>query len=226
MVGVTERGTARSAFRDRRGEPLLGSIRVAGKTGSLSGTNPDGNYQWFIGVAPAEAPRIAIAAVLVSEPPRRDSASAVAAAALRAVFCDDSGCEASRVDRLRTRAKIRDAEYRAAAHAAIAAEKLRIEELSRVYDVAELDGAPRVLSDTDLHFPDHLLKRRARGRIVLSVDLDRDGEVVNARIDSSTLSRFNDFVLGEVGTWKFTAPTRNGRSVKATTQVPLNIRIQ
>ncbi len=230
MVKVTERGTARSAFRDRHGQPLLGSIRVAGKTGSLSGTNPEGNYQWFIGVAPAEAPRIAIATVLVNQPPRRSSASAVAAATLREIFCEGESCEASRIERLHARASARNAEYRAAAAAAVVAaelaERRRAEELARVYEWTDLDGAPRMLSDTELDFPDHLLRRRTRGKIVLSVHLSHEGEVVDAQIESSTLSRFNDFVVGEVEKWKFTPPTRQGRPVKARTQVPLHIRIQ
>jgi TonB family protein len=230
MVKVTERGTAKSAFRDRLGQPLLGSIRVAGKTGSLSGTNPDGHYHWFIGVAPAEAPRIAIATVLVNEPPRHSSASAVAAATLREVFCESESCEASWIDRLRARASAREAEYleatAAATAAAIAAAKAREEERLRIYETADLDRPPRVLSDTQLDFPERLLKRRTRGKIVLSVNLSREGDVVDAQVDSSTLSRFDDFVLGEVEKWKFTPPTRSGRPVKARTQVPLNIRIQ
>ena len=47
--------------------------------------------------------------------------------------------------------------------------------------------------------------------------LSREGEVVDVQIDSSTLLRFNDFDLGEVGTWKFTPPTRNGHFMKART---------
>jgi TonB family protein len=230
MVEVTARGTARSAFRDRSGRPLLGPIRVAGKTGSLSGTNPEGHYHWFIGVAPAEAPRIAIAALLVNQPPRHSSASAVAAATLRAVFCEGEICDGSRIDGLRSRASVRNAEYQAAAAVAVRAArqvaKRREEERTRVYDWTDLDRAPSVLSDTELDFPEHLRKRRARGKIVLSVDLTREGEVAEAQIDSSTLSRFNDFVLGEVGKWRFTPPRRLGRPVKARTRVPLNIRIR
>src|SRR5688572_13636442 len=65
LRGVTERGTARRAFRNQRGEPLLGDVTVAGKTGTLSGDDPKGLYQWFVGVVPAEEPRIAIAALVV-----------------------------------------------------------------------------------------------------------------------------------------------------------------
>jgi TonB family protein len=230
MVNVTERGTARSAFRDRSGQPLLGSIRVAGKTGRLSGTNPEGQYQWFIGVAPAEAPRIAIATVLVNQPPRYSSASAVAAATLREVFCEGEGCEPSWIERLHARVSARNAEYRAAELAAVAAaeraERQRAEERARVYEWTDLDRIPRTLSDTQFDFPEHLLRRRARGKIVLSVHLSRQGDVLNAQIESSTMSRFNDFVLGEVEKWKFTPPTRQGRPVEAMTRVPLKIRIE
>src|SRR5690606_2334753 len=38
LVATTLSGTARRAFRGRNGRPLLAPVRVAGKTGSLSGT--------------------------------------------------------------------------------------------------------------------------------------------------------------------------------------------
>jgi hypothetical protein len=60
LMETTRSGTARRAFRARGGRPLLGEVRVAGKTGSLSGRDPDGRYEWFIGVAPADDPRIAV----------------------------------------------------------------------------------------------------------------------------------------------------------------------
>src|SRR5690606_32473033 len=60
MVATTKRGTARRAFRSRRGLPVLGSIDVAGKTGNLNGSNPTGRYEWFFGVAPASDPQIGV----------------------------------------------------------------------------------------------------------------------------------------------------------------------
>ena len=63
-------------------------MTVAGKTGSLSGKNPDGRYEWFIGVAPAESPRVAIAAVVVQRPRYWRTASQVAAGVLESVFCE------------------------------------------------------------------------------------------------------------------------------------------
>jgi len=92
LVETTLSGTARRAFRDAKGRPLLSSIRVAGKTGSLSGPNPKGRYEWFIGVAPADAPRVAVATVVVHQDKRWHGASQIAAGVLRAVFCGDGAC--------------------------------------------------------------------------------------------------------------------------------------
>lgn len=92
LVETTRSGTARRAFRDRRGRPLLGPVRVAGKTGSLSGRNPDGRYEWFIGVAPASEPRIAIATLLVNGELWWRNASQISADVLRAIFCDHGAC--------------------------------------------------------------------------------------------------------------------------------------
>jgi peptidoglycan glycosyltransferase len=65
MELTTEMGTARAAFHDRRGHPLL-SVAVAGKTGTLSATTDKGQleYSWFVGYAPTERPQIAFAVVL------------------------------------------------------------------------------------------------------------------------------------------------------------------
>ncbi len=92
LVDTTARGTARSAFRDPRGLPLMGRIRVAGKTGSLSGRDPTGRYEWFAGVAPADDPEVAVAVVLVQNDLWWRNASQIAASVLKAHFCPDRMC--------------------------------------------------------------------------------------------------------------------------------------
>jgi hypothetical protein len=99
LVDTTQLGTARRAFRGRGGKPLLGPVSVAGKTGSLSGKSPDGRYEWFIGVAPADSPRIAVATVIVQHALWWRTASQIAADVLRGVFCDRNGCRAENVER-------------------------------------------------------------------------------------------------------------------------------
>jgi cell division protein FtsI/penicillin-binding protein 2 len=102
LVDTTTRGTARRAFRTRGGRPLLGPVQVAGKTGSLSGSDPKGRYEWFIGVAPAEAPRIAVAVVVVQRARWWRNASQVASEVLRGVFCDRGVCRAEVAEKLIT----------------------------------------------------------------------------------------------------------------------------
>jgi hypothetical protein len=99
LVDTTTRGTARRAFRARGGRPLLGPVQVAGKTGSLTGSNPQGRYEWFIGVAPAEAPRIAVAVVVVQHARWWRNASQVASQVLKGVFCDRGVCRPETADR-------------------------------------------------------------------------------------------------------------------------------
>lgn len=101
LVATTSRGdgTAHKAFFDRKGRSLLGDVRVAGKTGSLRGGDPDGLYQWFIGLAPAEAPRIVVVTLLVQGDLYWRRSAEVAVEVLQTVFCEGRRCSAERVGR-------------------------------------------------------------------------------------------------------------------------------
>jgi penicillin-binding protein A len=79
MVGTTEWGSARGAFRDKRTDRrVLGRMKVAGKTGTLNGHDPFVAYSWFVGFAPADHPRIAFAVLLGNDENGRMKASEVA----------------------------------------------------------------------------------------------------------------------------------------------------
>ncbi|MEE9606487.1 MAG: penicillin-binding transpeptidase domain-containing protein [Myxococcota bacterium] len=95
LVDTTVSGTARSAFRASDGRPLLGPVTVAGKTGSLSGVEPDGRYEWFVGIAPAERPRIAVAVLLVQGDLWWKNAAQIGAEVLQAAFCSEGECSAA-----------------------------------------------------------------------------------------------------------------------------------
>jgi cell division protein FtsI/penicillin-binding protein 2 len=86
MVGTTEYGTARLGFHDRRGRPLLPGIAVAGKTGSLDRAEPYLAYSWFVGFAPAEEPRVAVAVLLGNAADWHQKAHQVAARLLAGYF--------------------------------------------------------------------------------------------------------------------------------------------
>ncbi len=99
MVGTTTRGTAKSAFRTRGGRPVLGAIRVAGKTGNLTGRDPFGRYEWFVGLAPAEDPKIAVVVLQLQSNLWWSKSSELAARVFQKVFCDRAGCRSERADR-------------------------------------------------------------------------------------------------------------------------------
>ncbi len=61
-------GTSRKAFRASvRGKHAFEDVEFGGKTGSLTGTNPMGKCDWFVGYARFEDQRIAVAALTVNE---------------------------------------------------------------------------------------------------------------------------------------------------------------
>ena len=83
MTRTVTKGTSKKAFWDLKGRPFLPGIRVAGKTGTLSRYNPHRTYNWWVGYAPVDDPRIAVAVLVVNEPKWRIKASYVAKEALR-----------------------------------------------------------------------------------------------------------------------------------------------
>jgi len=99
LVATTTAGTAKSAFRTRRGRPLIPGIDVAGKTGNLTGGDPFGRYEWFLGLAPAEKPTIAVVVLQVQSNLWWSRSSELAAKVLHTVFCEAKRCQAALADR-------------------------------------------------------------------------------------------------------------------------------
>jgi len=85
MLRTVEDGTASKIFR-RHGKNLLKKMSICGKTGSLSGENPPGLYDWFVGFAPGDAPQIAFAAMVVNQERSRIKGAFVVQEALKTFF--------------------------------------------------------------------------------------------------------------------------------------------
>jgi cell division protein FtsI/penicillin-binding protein 2 len=83
MQRTVREGTARRAFHDDHGRPFVPGIDIAGKTGTLSSERPYRGYTWWVGYAPADAPRIALAVLVINTPRWRIKASNAAAEAMR-----------------------------------------------------------------------------------------------------------------------------------------------
>lgn len=70
MTATVSQGTAFAAFHGRKtpyGRGAVVDVPVAGKTGSLTDRDEDVDVTWFVGTAPAHAPRIAIATVIIND---------------------------------------------------------------------------------------------------------------------------------------------------------------
>lgn len=86
MQTVQGDGNAHKAFYDRRGQPYLPGIKIAGKTGSLCCKTQPQNCTWFVGFAPADNPEIAIAVLVVNYDTWRVKACTVTRKLLEAYF--------------------------------------------------------------------------------------------------------------------------------------------
>jgi len=87
MMAITVvKGTSRKAFRPRKGHALPRGITIGGKTGTLTGEDPKGKYSWFVGMAPLEAPEIAVAALVINRPLWRVKSSFIAREGFSAYF--------------------------------------------------------------------------------------------------------------------------------------------
>jgi cell division protein FtsI/penicillin-binding protein 2 len=69
MENTVTRGTARKEFRDYNHNPILSKLFIGGKTGSFTGTEPAGKYDWFVGFAQSSTDphkKIAFASMIVN----------------------------------------------------------------------------------------------------------------------------------------------------------------
>jgi peptidoglycan glycosyltransferase len=85
MRRTVEDGTAARTFQ-RYGKDLLNKITVSGKTGSLSGDNPPGLYDWFVGFATAEDPQVALSALAINYHRDKFRGAFIAQEALKTYF--------------------------------------------------------------------------------------------------------------------------------------------
>jgi len=82
-------------------------VKIAGKTGSLSRKDGDSRkyYSWFVGFAPADNPRIAVASMVVNGPKWKVKGTPVAKKAMQAYFSHAAAAEAAKEIRAETAVK-------------------------------------------------------------------------------------------------------------------------
>lgn len=85
MKETVLRGTSRGSFRGFF-KKAFSFLDVGGKTGSLTGFDPPGKYDWFVGYADSGSHRIAVAAMTVNEKKWRVKSSYLARRAIESYF--------------------------------------------------------------------------------------------------------------------------------------------
>lgn len=85
MRATIDTGTSKNSFRGFK-KGVLAHVDVGGKTGSLTGYNPFGKYEWFVGYGDDGTHSIALAAMVVSRDKWKVKASYVARRALEIYF--------------------------------------------------------------------------------------------------------------------------------------------
>ncbi|HEY6557056.1 MAG TPA: penicillin-binding transpeptidase domain-containing protein [Polyangiaceae bacterium] len=86
MLQTVSQGSAYKSFHDDKGRAFLGSVSVAGKTGTLTREKENRHYTWFVGFAPAEKPEVAVSALVVNTPSWHIKGPQLARDTLRAYF--------------------------------------------------------------------------------------------------------------------------------------------
>lgn len=83
-------GTGKGSFRGfKRGE--FGDIDVGGKTGSLTGNDPVGKYDWFVGYGTSGEHRLALASLIISKEYWKVKSTVLARKAIEVFFRDKLG---------------------------------------------------------------------------------------------------------------------------------------
>jgi peptidoglycan glycosyltransferase len=97
MRETVSNGSAFKSFHDAKGKPYLPGVAVAGKTGTLTDYKLNRFYTWFVGFAPAEAPEVAIATLVVNTPSWQIKAPQLAREVLRTYFDKKGSSQPARV---------------------------------------------------------------------------------------------------------------------------------
>jgi cell division protein FtsI/penicillin-binding protein 2 len=95
MRETVVRGTSRKSFRGFE-RSKFADINVGGKTGSLTGTDPQGKYDWFVAFAEGRGRRIAFASLTIHQKLWRVKSSYLVRRAIEAYFKKDEATAGKR----------------------------------------------------------------------------------------------------------------------------------
>jgi len=94
-------------------------------------------------------------------------------------------------------------------------------EADAVFSLADLDQAPRPVSQPPPQYPAALRAQKLRGTVHVLFVVDRNGRVVKAQVQQSTHSAFERPALEAVRQWRFEPGKRGGQTVQFRMRVPI-----
>ena len=86
MIATVTKGVAHADFYNTAGRYMLPGVIAGGKTGTISGNNPQGLYQWFAGFGEMKGKKIALSALVIENPVWKIEGGGVAEKALFGYF--------------------------------------------------------------------------------------------------------------------------------------------
>jgi protein TonB len=93
-----------------------------------------------------------------------------------------------------------------------------------VFALPDLDQKPRPIFQAEPVYPFELRQKKIEGTVYVQFIVDREGRVVEPRIEKSTHSAFDKPALDAVRQWRFEPAVRDGRPVQARLRVPIRFR--
>lgn len=93
--------------------------------------------------------------------------------------------------------------------------------LDEVFSLSELDQRPRPVFQRPPRYPSDAAQKRLAGTVYVTFLVDRQGRVVNPKVDGSTAGVFEDAALEAVRSWRFEPGTRRGEPVQFKMRIPI-----
>jgi protein TonB len=97
----------------------------------------------------------------------------------------------------------------------------RDKEADAVFSLADLDQAPKVVSQPPPQYPADMRSQKARGTVYVLFVVDRNGRVVKPQVQKSTHTAFERPALEAVRQWRFDPGKRSGQAVQFRMRVPI-----
>lgn len=99
------------------------------------------------------------------------------------------------------------------------------DDLTAAFDVGELDQRARPIFQAAPVYPFELRQKKVEGTVYMLFIVDKDGRVVNPRVEKSDHPAFERPALEAVRQWKFEPAVRGGEKVASKMRIPIRFAL-